>query len=386
MNKIAFLGIILLGISFLACAPRSSLTERPVLLERQMQESVSPVKAMWEVEWEKAVAEAKREGKAIIMTTAGSEVRSALSQGFKERYGISTEWVVGKGAEMAAKLSAERRAGIYLVDVYFAGATTQINQLKPWGFLDPLTPLLMLPEVTDASLWVGGKLNFTDRERTYLFPVILYVSASMFTNQEIFKAEEIKSYKDLLIPSLKGKIIMGDPTIPGSALRWFRVVGEKIMGHDFLRALARQEAAIQRDERLVVDWVARGKYLVGIGVKPDPIQEYRNAGAPLRLLTPREGTWLTGGAGVLSAINKPPHPNARKVFINWLLSREGQSIYTRATNTQSARIDINTDFLDSEVVRRPGVSYFITEDEEFLLKELEAIEMAQQIFGPLLKK
>lgn len=338
----------------------------------------------WQVEWDKTLAEARKESRVTIMTNSGDTVRSSLSKGLKDRYGITTEWVVsGRGAELVAKLSNEKKAGIHLIDIFLSGSSTMVTQLKPYGYLDPLPPSFILPEVTDTSLWYAGQ-HFVDKEK-YIFPFLQYVFPPIFINTTIFKAEDLKSYKDLLKPAAKGKVILADPTTPSAALRWFTVVGGKIMGHDFSRELARSEVTILRDERLSVDWVAKGKYAIVIGVRPDPVTEFLNAGAPLKLIIPEEGTWLTGGPAILSAVNKPPHPNATKVFINWLLSKEGQTVYSKANAVQSARLDIDTSFLDPLILRKPGAPYFVSENEEFLLKDPENLALAKQIFGHLLK-
>lgn len=367
----------------ISCVPGAA----PQSLPRPESGGIAPVKEArpaWQVAWENTLDAAQKEGRVTIMSNSGDTVRESLSKGFKERFGITTEWVVsGRGAELVAKISNERKAGIYTVDIFLSGSSTMVTQLKPYGYLDQLPPSFILPEVTDTSLWYEGQ-HFVDKEK-YIFPFLAYVFPPIFINTDIFKAEDLKSYKDLLKPLAKGKIILADPTTPSAALRWFTVVGGKIMGHDFSRELARQEITILRDERLCVDWVAKGKYAIVIGVRPDPVNEYRNAGAPLKLIIPEEGTWLTGGPAVLSAINKPPHPNATKVFINWLLSREGQTTYSKANGVQSARLDIDTSFLDPLIVRKPGAPYFNSENEEFLLKDPENLELARQIFGSLLK-
>lgn len=343
-------------------------------------------KEVWEVEWQKILAEARKEGKVVILTTSGSEVRNALSKKFKEKYGLSAEWIqASRGGELAQRLFRERDAGLYSADAFIGGSTTMLIQLKPRFILDPLPPLLVLPEVTDSSLWYGGKIHFVDKEKAYMLPFVSIPWAPIFVNNKVFYPEEIKSYRDLLKPSLKGKIIMGDPTLPGAGLRFISITGEKYLGYDFHREFARQVDAIQRDERLVIDWVAQGRYPVGTGVRPDLVNDYLRAGAPLSLITLKEGEWLVGSGGVLGVINKAAHPYATKVFVNWLLSREGQLIYSSITDQQSAREDLPTDFLAPAGVRKPSVQYLHMEDEEFLLRESENAKKAQEIFSHLLR-
>ena len=79
-------------------------------------------------------------------------------------------------------------------------------------------------------------------------------------------------------------------------------------------------------------------------------------------------------------VKKAPHPNAAKVFINWILSKEGQIFYSRALGVQSARLDVPTDFQDPLSVRQPGIKYFNASTEEVLLSEPEHRKIIIEIF------
>ena len=88
----------------------------------------------------------------------------------------------------------------------------------------------------------------------------------------------------------------------------------------------------------------------------------------------------------MSLIDGAPHPNASRVFINWLLSKEGQVLFSQASLVQSAREDIPTDFLDPVKMRAPGVKYVWAETEELLLKlGNEQRPIFKEIFSPLIK-
>ena len=54
-------------------------------------------------------------------------------------------------------------------------------------------------------------------------------------------------------------------------------------------------------------------------------------------------------AGAVALFNRAPHPNAAKVYLNWLLSKEGQTIFARATGYISARLDVPTDHAPQRV-------------------------------------
>jgi ABC-type Fe3+ transport system substrate-binding protein len=70
-----------------------------------------------------------------------------------------------------------------------------------------------------------------------------------------------------------------------------------------------------------------------------------------------EGSYLTAGVAAVGVINNPPHPNATKVYLDYLLSREAQLEFSQATGYVSRRTDVPTDHLPGYVIPKPGVTY-----------------------------
>lgn len=338
----------------------------------------------WEKEWQDLILAAKKEGRISIISTAGGEPRIAMTNAMKEKFGLEMDFVSGRGAEVSQMLLSQRRAGLYLTDIYLGGTTTPLTQIKPTGAMEPLEKYLFHPEVLDKKAWWGGDLIFVDKDKT-LLAFVLFPSPSIASNSELVREEEVKSYKDLLNTRWKGKIIMNDPTLTGTGLKWFSMMGLKIMSWDYLRELAKQEPAIVRDQRLQVDWLARGKYAIGLTLQGEQFNEFVNAGAPLKYIHPTEGSYLSSSSSNMSIINKAPHPSAAKLFANWILTREGQIMYQKASAYHSGRLDIPLDGIETARLRLPGVKYFNSESEDLILKAPEHANIAREIFGPLIK-
>jgi len=73
---------------------------------------------------------------------------------------------------------------------------------------------------------------------------------------------------------------------------------------------------------------------------------FLKAGLPIKALPVlKEGTYGTGGSGNLAILKNPAHPNATKVFVNWLLSREGQEVTSKALGQATRRLDVDTKWL-----------------------------------------
>lgn len=103
-------------------------------------------------------------------------------------------------------------------------------------------------------------------------------------------------------------------------------------------------------------------------------------------IIPSEGTAMASGSGAIALLKRAPHPNAAKVFINWLLSKEGQTIWSRASLQPSARRDIPTDHIDDTIrIPDPKKLPYYTDNEEYLSKQPEQIKLAKEIFGHLIK-
>lgn len=365
-----------------ASTPLPAQKTAPTISVTQTQQIIDKPAAN---DWNSIVAEAKKEGKLVLMSTLPPTARQALSEAMKSKYNIEIENVTGRGSELAEKLRMQRQANLYQGDIFMAGSEVPTSNLKPGGFLDPIEPLLVLPEVTDLKIWYGGQHHWVDKEKKYIFIGNLYPGQTLAVNTEIVKLGQIKSWRDVLNPEWKGKIVINDPTAPGNGARWFGVVGTVIMGLDFMKEMVKQEPVFSRDQRLQVEWVARGKHAISLGPQVPSVTEFRKAGAPIGWVVPAEGTYLSGGSTSLSLINKPAHPHAAQVFINWLLTKEGATTLAKHTLFQSARLDVQTDFLSPTEIRDPEQKYFIGETEEFLLKQVDHMKTAKQIFESVLK-
>ncbi len=161
------------------------------------------------------------------------------------------------------------------------------------------------------------------------------------------KAGEITSFWDLTKPKFKGKVIYRDPRASGKGLAlatfWYSVPS---LGINFIKALAANKPVLTRDHRSQAESVARGKYAIALGTDTVTRQFVMTPGMPLEMTkVMKEGTYNTTGSWAMSLLDRPPHPNAAIVFINWLLSREGQTVMSVHGSVASRRLDVPTDHL-----------------------------------------
>lgn len=328
-------------------------------------------------DWDRAVAAAKKEGKLSLYLYQGGGELEAVAQAFQKKYPeIVLTTVTGRGNQLGPRIMAERRAGKYLVDVYIGGPTTPYTVFYPAKILDPIRGALILPEVVDESKWWEGRHHYIDPENKYIFAFVGSASGGYVSyNSNLASAREFGSYWDLLQPKWKGRILSKDPKISGSqriGVRMFYYTPG--LGPEFLRRLyGEMDVTLTQEIRQATDWLANGKFAVCFFCSD--VRKARQQGLPVdEFATARwkeNPAVSAGSAGSVVLPSQPPHPGAAKVFLNWLLSREGQAMYQKASNTainteESMRTDIPKDIIPAEDRRVEGVKYLLFDRPEYM--------------------
>jgi iron(III) transport system substrate-binding protein len=340
----------------------------------------------WKQKWDTTLAQAKKEGKVVVLGPPGDRIRDAITQGFAKAFpDISLEFSGARGGELATRVKAERDAGIYSVDIVINGTSTANAYFKPMKSLDPIEPALILPEVLDTKNWRDNRLEFSDRQTHLDLVFTTQNNVPLIFNPAQVKAEEVDELYKLLDPKWKGKIAVQDPIPSGTGngiFRWaWHVLGpEKTM--DFYRKIRAQAAVVDRDQRAQIEWVAQGKYPLNLG--PGTVMYQLQARGLKFGVVPYfkdYGTYLTPGFGSLMFINRAPHPNAGKVFLNWLLTKEGQTVFSKGMGYVSRRVDVPTDHVPSYWVPKPGVKYWAGYYEEDATMTPEQIKFLKSIYG-----
>jgi iron(III) transport system substrate-binding protein len=293
----------------------------------------------FQADWDALVDAARKEGKVVVQTPAGAGYRESVDQFGKAFPGIEAEHSpFPDSATYIPKITSERQAGIYSVDVLATTVTPLLQILKPQGFIDPIRPLIMHPEALDDKAWFQGfEGRWADLTKTHVFRYGVSVTRSIYINTNLIREDEIKSVDDLVDPKWKGKFVTSDLVqgyvyTPSTILR-----DEK--GEEFLHKLfVEQEPQIIRDRRQAVEALVRGVVPIGFGLHPIIMLDFKKEGLADHIKN--LDFFGYGGGEVTGIYNKAPHPMAGKLFINWLLTKEGQSIWSKNANQNSARLDV----------------------------------------------
>lgn len=330
--------------------------------------------------WDALVAAAEKEGEVDVHGGPGKLFQDALTLGFAQAFpGIKIKYSGSSGRDAIPKIIREREAAIYNWDVYIGGTTSTVETLKPAGAFQPLLAALVLPEVFDDALWVGGLGGeWMDKEHKYVLGFSVSVTPTMLVNWDFVARDEFKNFDDLFKPQVAGKIVWDDPRRPGEGVD----VAQRFLlnfGAAFLeRLFTQQKIVYSSNTRQTAEWVVRGTYPIGIGTSFQQVKPFKDQGlgqniAALDVPLPRPGRGA--GYGTVALMDHAPHPNAAKVYINWLLSKAGQTEWTRTTEN-SRRLDVPRP--SPETFPQPGITYVDDQAEENLASRKEAASLAQK--------
>ena len=296
-------------------------------------------------DWRRLIDAGKKEGKVVVGGPPTAVLRKQFKETFESRFGIELELLSAPGPQNANRALSEFKAGVKFFDVLHGGSGT-LQPLKLENMLAPFMDQIVLPEVKDPKQWWGGHM-WEDNLKTnrFIYSYTADFSVPPFYNSDLVKAGEINSYEDLLQPKWKGRIGMFEPRVPsaGQGL-WGYLLRAK--GREFLQKLADQQLYIHRDGQQIAIALARGNIAIALAVAQRFVEPYIKNGLPIKLLTNlKEGLNGSNGFGTVAVMANAPHQNATKVYLNWLLTKEGQELYGRALTQGSRRFDVDTKWL-----------------------------------------
>lgn len=291
----------------------------------------APVTTPEDAAWAKVVAAAKKEGVVTVYSFyyVGDTGR-ALAKAFQERYGIRVEILASSGRQTVEKIRVEQAIKQPVADVVNAG-TSSSTEISIAGFGENVSQ--EIPNLKDRSVFLVDPVYSPKGD--VLFTSLDYVTPAVNTNL-VKPADEPKSFKDFLDPKWKGHLLAVDPRGGGGGV--FNIIATmryfKILDDDYWRQLAPQMVyfgALQEQFRAV----GRGEFKVALDASVSTILPLIAEGAPLKLVPLDEGTITQGESTIV--IKGAPHPNAAKLFADWILSAEGQEVYVKAASLSSMR-------------------------------------------------
>lgn len=370
MNRRTFLYTSAAALAAAACAPQAPTS------------SSSAPSASADPEWDKLRTAAKQEGKLTFAFAfaLGTLPRKTLEV-FEEQFGVSVDMqTFNSGSLLQPKIVQEQQGGIYNWDVAMISGPFGIG-LRDAGAVVPLKPQLFLQEVVDEKAWSNGFVfGFKDKEKQFGYGHVWEVSSNLWVDTAQVREDELRTSQDLLNPKWKGKMMFADVRAgatysPATAMRL--VYGEEMLKKLFVD----QEPAYSRDNRQIVEQLIRGQRAIILAVADPILPEFQAQGLGRNMRRVYlSDIPVTVTANDLWILKNAPHPNAAKLFVNWLLSKEGHAIYTQDTTTNSRRLDVPPSV--PEKSPKPDVKYVInTGPEEVEVENVKTVDILTRLVG-----
>ena len=327
--------------------------------------------ANFEQEWSKLIAAAKQEGNLMVASGgAPSRQYRPVMDAFTKQFGIKVEVSTGNATDTVNRVLAERKGGKFTVDVALISSRENNQRLVPSESVVPFAPLLIHPEVLDKSAWYLGRHWYSDKfsKFTLIYHATKEDQYETWYNTDKIKEAEIATIKkqtDYFEPRWKGKIGgqgMGDPS---GIRQMIDSYFEPDRGQEWIKTyLLTAGVTFSDDRRILETWLVGGRFpLYAVATGSEELIALAKKGLPIKqVFLPKQlGVIRAGGSGCcISAFANAPHPNTAKLFINWFLSKEGQTL----THTLIPNIDrssFRTDIPLGEVMpdqrRVPGKEY-----------------------------
>lgn len=262
---------------------------------------------------------AKKEGSLIWYTSTNVEDITRIFAAFAKRYPfIKSEYSNAGSARLFNRILNEQRAGKVFFDLV-AVRGVETHQLIAGGFLQPyLSP--------EAAAYPAG---FKD-SRGYWVDYFDSYNVIGYNTKLVPKDQAPKSWDDLLDPRWKGKIALDDEMFSWYAamsVAWGRERAQR-----YMRALARQDIQLRSGQTLIAQLMGAGEFHLGM-VLAHRIERMKRQGAPVDWVTTLDP--ITVSLHPIALAAKAPHPNAAKLFIDYLLSKEGQQLVLSIGRTPS---------------------------------------------------
>jgi len=259
------------------------------------------------------MAKAEQEGEVLFYTHDGEAGAAAVVEGFNKDFPkIRANYVRAQNGALYTKILAERSAGRYSVDVIqFSEIGTAIDFEKRGGYERWLSPQLEAYSPQHQSATPGD----------YTWTGVTFGGIAYNTNR-VTEAEAPKTWKDRLDPRWRNAMSTKQATSGMQFVEWYEL--RKLYGDEFWKEFAKQRPRGFDSRAQLFDRLAKGDDKVCALAEYAAYYLYHQKNAPIAFVAPPDG--LPATPTLAGVVDKAPHPEAAKLFIDWLLSPRGQAV------------------------------------------------------------
>jgi len=265
---------------------------------------------------------ARKEGETVWYTSMSLTDFPKIVGAFEKRYPfVKVRANRLSQSSIMPKIETEARAGRFAVDLV-GSAPVEMWELKQKNF----SAAYLSPELKAFPAGAFDPQGYWSS--TEVTPLVLAFNTKLVANEDV-----PRSYQDLLLPKWKGKMNFGS-----DEYAWYSVMLDgmgKAKGLDYMRALARQQLHIPGGSSIMrLQLMLAGESALVLAARGRRATEYKEKGAPVdyRLLDP-----YPAEPNGLALMRRSTHPHASMLFIDWLLSEEGQTVLAQQVPRMTLR-------------------------------------------------
>ena len=271
-------------------------------------------------EGEAQLHEAAKKEKAFTWYTShfNSETAAAVCNGFEQKYtGVKCNYIRTTAQVAYQRLAQDQKAGLAVASVFSSTDTSHFGKMKKDGWLAAYRP-------KNAAELIDAFKGFSDPDGTYVTTAAGLVLIT-YNTSVVADKDAPKKWTDLLDPKWKGKVSIGHPGFSGYVGTWV-VEMRKLYGWDYFKRLEQNKPRIGRSINDTVTMLNAKESWVAAGPSATTL-ESKDKGNPLAVVYPEDGAILmVSPSGILK---NAPAPNAGRLFLEYLLSRECNEIMVK---------------------------------------------------------
>ena len=301
------------------------------------------------------VERAKQEGQVVLYTSLAPTDSKPLGEAFEKKYGIKVELWRALSDKVVQRVITEAQGSRHTVDVVETNGPEMEALAQEKLLAEIHSPYLAdLPAggIPAHRMWYPDRLNFF---------VVGY------NTQKVKRDELPQTYEGFLDPKWKGRI-----AVEATDSEWMaaivKVWGDK-RGNDFFQKLSAMKPDVRKGHVLLAQLVATGEIQVGLTMYNANIESLKKKGAPIDFVPVQPVIARPQGIGVAKSA---PHPNAAVLFVDFVLSPEGQKLYESlgrvpaSTKVKSELSNFPFVMTDPSVILRESKTWDRLWDEHFL--------------------
>ncbi|AAU38190.1 MULTISPECIES: ABC transporter substrate-binding protein [Basfia] len=282
-------------------------------------------------------AQANAKGRLVVYCSATNEMCEAVTKSFEKQYDVKTAFIRNGSGSTFAKIEAEKNNP--QADVWYGGTFDPQAQAAEMGLLTPYRS----KNIDDVMPRFQDPAKIKGNYASAIYMGILGFGVNTERLKKLGINEVPKCWKDLADPRLKGEIQIADPQSSGTAytaIATFVQLWGEDQTFEFFKKLHPNISQYTKSGITPSNSTARGEATVGIGFLHDYAVQ-KAAGAPIEMIVPCEGTGYELGG--LSIIKGARNMDNAKLFVDYVLSKEGQEVAWRKGNSHQTLTNIKAE-------------------------------------------